>query len=276
MLEKLVENFIENAPQNFISDREAIDDSVVGLKIFDTPIIGYADAEDKLFQDFRTDEKITNGMFIPPKEWLKEAETVVSIFLPFSKEVKNGNRKNMKKPSYEWLHGRYEGQLLINELSEHLKKTLIKDGHECVIPGLDSRFKVLIGTRMYENKTLNNNNYGSNWSERHVAYAAGLGTFSLSKGIITKKGIAGRFTSIITNLKHEPTTREYQGVYDYCIMCGACISNCPPKAITFQEGKGHTLCSKYVDWTLEKNHPRYGCGKCQVKVPCEDGIPVMQ
>ena len=32
--------------------------------------------------------------------------------------------------------------------------------------------------------------YISTWSERHAMYAAGLGTFGLSKGLITKKGMA--------------------------------------------------------------------------------------
>ena len=34
--------------------------------------------------------------------------------------------------------------------------------------------------------------YFSNWSERHIAYAAGLGTFSLSDGFIIERGIAHR------------------------------------------------------------------------------------
>lgn len=32
----------------------------------------------------------------------------------------------------------------------------------------------------------------SRWSERHAAYAAGLGTFSLSDGFISSRGIAHR------------------------------------------------------------------------------------
>ena len=40
--------------------------------------------------------------------------------------------------------------------------------------------------------------YASNWSERHVAYVCGLGTFGC-QGLITSKGLAGRFGSIITD-----------------------------------------------------------------------------
>jgi ferredoxin len=55
-------------------------------------------------------------------------------------------------------------------------------------------------------------------------------------------------------------------------MCGVCISNCPQKAITFED-KDYTSCSKFIDDIAEKYGPGEGCGKCQVKVPCENGIP---
>ena len=55
-------------------------------------------------------------------------------------------------------------------------------------------------------------------------------------------------------------------------MCGACM-RCPGGAITLEEGKSHTACSAYVNKMREKYAPRFGCGKCQVKVPCERGIP---
>jgi len=273
MLEKLVLDFIQDTKKNYISETDAIDESVIGLKLFDTPIVGYADANDALFETFKTDKKITNGRFMPPKEWLKEAKTVVSIFLPYSKQVKIGNSRDFKKPSKEWLHARYEGQIVIDDLSKYLKDTLINKGYKCDVPSIDERFESIVGTRLYKDKPLDNGDYGSNWSERHVAYVAGLGTFGLSKGLITKKGITGRFTSVITDIEHEPTKRDYQGIYDYCTMCGACILNCPPKAITLEGGKDHTLCCRFCDSTHEKYNPRYGCGKCQVKVPCENGIP---
>ena len=57
--------------------------------------------------------------------------------------------------------------------------------------------------------------YGSMWSERHVAYVCGLGTFGLSKGIITRRGMAGRFCSLVTELELDADIRPYQGLYDY-------------------------------------------------------------
>ena len=41
-----------------------------------------------------------------------------------------------------------------------------------------------------------------------------------------------------------------------------------------ERGKNHSICSKFCDKTAEKYKPRYGCGKCQVGVPCESRIPI--
>lgn len=115
--------------------------------------------------------------------------------------------------------------------------------------------------------------FTSNWSERHVAYVAGQGTFSLSRGLITEKGVAGRFGSIVTSLSLPADTRKYTEVDEYCNRCGACLANCPVHAISFEKGKSHEPCGAYLDETAFKFSPRYGCGKCQVDVPCECNIP---
>ena len=110
-------------------------------------------------------------------------------------------------------------------------------------------------------------------SERHAAYACGLGTFGLSRGIITQKGMAGRVASMIVDSTLETDERPYSGVYDYCVKCGACAKRCPAGAITVERGKNNALCSRYLDRMGERYAPRYGCGKCQTGVPCEHKIP---
>jgi ferredoxin len=56
-------------------------------------------------------------------------------------------------------------------------------------------------------------------------------------------------------------------------MCGACAANCPVGAISIESGKNHLLCSKYLNSAEKRYAPRYGCGKCQVAVPCENASP---
>jgi len=56
-------------------------------------------------------------------------------------------------------------------------------------------------------------------------------------------------------------------------MCGACGKNCPVNAISLDKGKNHVICSAFLERTAEKYKPRYGCGKCQIGVPCESSVP---
>ncbi|MBQ6833286.1 MAG: 4Fe-4S binding protein, partial [Lachnospiraceae bacterium] len=84
---------------------------------------------------------------------------------------------------------------------------------------------------------------------------------------------AGRFASLIIDCEMEPDVRPYTDIYEYCTMCGACVRRCPAEAISLDEGKKHVPCSAWMNQSKVKYAPRYGCGKCQVKVPCEDRIP---
>ncbi|MEN6292472.1 MAG: epoxyqueuosine reductase, partial [Methanobacterium sp.] len=133
-------------------------------------------------------------------------------------------------------------------------------GGKAVAPALDERLTVA--------------NHVSNWSERHVAFIAGLGTFSLNYSLITNLGSAGRFGSVITDLEFEPNSRPYQEIDEYCTKCGECIDRCPPLAIN-EKGKNAESCSKFLDKILKLNKPRYGCGKCQTAVPCEYQNPTL-
>lgn len=66
MIENLIIEILEKI--NFISEENALDKSLVGLRIYDTPIVGYAVVNNELFQTFKIDERITNGRFMPPLE----------------------------------------------------------------------------------------------------------------------------------------------------------------------------------------------------------------
>lgn len=256
--------YADDARENRVDSEIAISPELSGVRIFDQPIFGFADASDPMFEGLRSPETV-GDCFMLPGEWLGGAKSVVSFFLPFTEEIKKSNAVDFAEPSPLWLHGRIEGQAFLNKLSLFIAEKLQDRGHEAVVPSLDSRFETL---RHY-----NGLEFTSRWSERHAAYICGLGTFGLSKGLITEKGIAGRFGSVITTAVFEATERKYTGIYEYCNMCGACVRTCPVDAISVEEGKDHKKCSDYMDVLMERYKPRYGCGKCQVKVPCQSGIP---
>ena len=153
-------------------------------------------------------------------------------------------------------------------------RILKEKGIEACVPGQDERFEVKI--EMTSSNGAPDFHACSRWSERHAAYACGLGTFGLSRGLITEKGVAGRFASVIVSEKWQADRRGYTGIDDYCIKCGVCVRNCPAKAISPEYGKNNVLCKAYLDRMKEKYDPRYGCGKCQVGVPCESGAPGMK
>jgi epoxyqueuosine reductase QueG len=256
---------------NVIHPDIALDESLSGLTIFAEPIVGYADANDPLFSAFRDKHDITYGRFRPPGWWMDSARTVISIFFPYSPGILSTNEAADDSPSLGWLHGRYEGQQAIDAAMAHLVDMLRKLGHNALAPSLDKRFSSYIGSHC--GAPHSNTAYWSNWSERHVAYVAGLGTFGLSGGLITQRGVAGRFSSIITTQHIKSTPRAYSGVYEYCTMCGACARRCPVCAIDINTGKDHTLCSQFLDRVLDEHYPRYACGKCQVGVPCATKLP---
>ncbi|MDR0577303.1 MAG: 4Fe-4S binding protein [Candidatus Accumulibacter sp.] len=267
--EALLGAYVESAPGNRLRAEIALRPDLAGMRFFEAPLAGYAAPDDGYFSLLGRPEAI-GGHFIPPREWLPGAKTVISVFLPFTAQIKRSNRKDMIRPSDEWLHARIEGQVFQNELSRYLADVLEDAGFAALAPPLDPRFRT--GTAAITDKT-RQDFYTSNWSERHVAYVCGLGTFGVSKGLITAKGVAGRFISLVTAAEFAPTGRAYSDVYEYCTRCGLCVRNCPVKAISLDTGKSHSLRSEFLDETREKHRPRYGCGKCQVRVSCSHKIP---
>jgi len=263
--EKTLTDYILSSPENCIRKEIALKPDIEGMFIFDEPLFGYASASDSCFSEVKKPE-IIGAHFMAPEEWLQGAKTVIALFLPFTAQVKKANSLGMAWPADEWLQARIHGQAFQLKICRFAADLLKGEGFDTLAPMLDPR---LSAKSPLTNDKTETAFYTSNWSERHVAYVAGLGTFGLSKGLISRKGVAGRYLSVITKGSFEPDPRPYKGVYDYCINCGACVRNCPAGAISKEKGKLHYPCSVFVDLTKEKHAPYYGCGKCQVKVPCE-------
>ncbi len=277
-IEKWMTDTIENGRGNVIDAETAVSPECVGVRIFERPLIGVAAADDPLFTETFRESHVIGPLFRTPEEWLPGAKSVIAFFLPFTEEVRRSNRSRTDEPygdgignqrsSSLWLHGRIEGQRFVDALCLVLCTFFINGGYHAAAPSLLPEFRV--------------EGFNSNWSERHIAYAAGLGTFGLSRGLITEKGMAGRFGSVVTDAALTPTVRRYDSAFAYCTMCGACQRRCPAGAIDRErgcaEGKDQQICGAYVRGSFLQPHGpngivRYGCGKCQAGVPCEHGIP---
>ncbi|TCS77345.1 epoxyqueuosine reductase [Pectinatus cerevisiiphilus] len=259
-IQEKVNEFISKSPLNIIEHLDTLSstpNSVEPMKIYELPLIGIASAEDSLWDTFKN-SNVIGPDHMTPNEWLPGAKSVISYFLPYTARIRAANRIE-KITATEWLYGRWEGEFLNQALRQFIIDLFEKNGNSALAPALDKRFTV--------------KNLRANWSERHVAFVAGLGTFSLSRSMITAKGAAGRFGSVIVSSSLEPTKRSYTKFDEYCIKCMACAKRCPPQAIN-KLGKDNERCRIHLSKEKEMYSPRYGCAKCQTKVPCEDRIPI--
>lgn len=270
-IQEALAEFVATSPLNYVTEQMALVPEDVGQRLYDAPIVKIGAADDPLWEALKAPQAV-GELLRTPKEWMAEARNVVSYFAPFSDFVVDGNR-DATAVGNGWLYARVEGQAFLTEVNHFLERWFAEQGVKALSPYASAEFKYVFeaGTcEAVENKSLS---FTSNWSERHVAYVCGLGTFGLSKGLITERGVAGRFGSVVTAAPLEVTPRPYSDIYEYCSMCGACARQCPGEAITLVEGKSHPKCCAYVNVMREWYAPRFGCGKCQVGVPCERGIP---
>jgi len=263
LLRQRTDDFVFTSRSNRIPDECACED---GQRFFDSPLIGIGAADDELFAAFRVPEAV-GAQFMMPEEWLPGARSVISLFFPFTEAVRESNSGGTV-PSKLWLYGRIEGQQFIAEAGRYLAGLLRKENYKAVVPCQDERFRSVSGGTLPLSDAWHGKNFTSSWSERHVAFLCGLGTFGLSRGIITEKGMAGRLVSIVTDAYFKPDVRKYKEIYEYCILCGACAGRCPAGAISKGSGKDHVKCAQYLDRMEQRFSPRYGCGKCQAGVPC--------
>lgn len=282
IIERIIEIYNET-PGNVIDASQTDDPEIVGLKLYEQPLIGFGSALDKLFETYKEPE-IVGPWMLSPEQWLPEAKSVISVFMPFTERVKKSNARMTCVASQEWAYARIEGQAFLNSCMLKLAEWFRENGVKSAVPAVDKRFHRIIGGRVIGadaekineeySEYINESTFSSTWSERHAAFVCGLGTFGMSRGLITAKGMAGRFGSVIVSAEIEADSRPYTDIYEYCIRCGACARNCPANAFSIPgEPKDHRICAPHVSYTGKVLAPRYGCGLCQVKVPCQDKIP---
>ena len=269
-----IEQFIATSPLNTMQD-----DS--GEPAWDAALVGFASGADPLWQQYK--EYIGAFHWTPwevfnqhraEENVCAEQLTVVSWVLPQRTLVRKANRQARKYPAEEWARIRVYGEEFNVALRNHVVQCLAKTGHPAIAPMLAPNWTIVQSQRY---------SYASSWSERHAAFAAGLGTFGLCDGLITARGKAMRLGSVVAKIALAPTPRPYAGHHDYCLFyadgtCGKCIDRCPVRAIT-ESGHDKEKCRQHLsrsrEYVKETYHfTGYGCGLCQVGVPCEAGIPV--
>lgn len=251
-----------------------------GERAWGTPIVGFARGSDPIFHDYKryvgdrhwTPAEAFNQQFNGKTEGVDL--TVISYILPQTESTKRDNGGMSTYPAERWARSRVFGERFNDALRKHLAEELTGAGFPAVAPFLIGAFSTYASDR-YQ--------IASTWSERHMAYACGLGTFGICDGLITEVGKAVRFGSVVAKISVEPTLRTYDNHRAYCLHeaegnCGKCIDRCPAGAISFN-GHDKSKCSNYLakvtrpHVTNTYGFKGYGCGLCQTDVPCESGVP---
>jgi epoxyqueuosine reductase len=271
--------FILKALTRFLEESRWNRRKADGGRYFTAPLVGFASGDDPLFDEYQA---IIGDYHLTPRTVFDltfgkgddRPLTVISWVLPVSEDTRRSNRKD-GIPSLLWSHTRYFGEPCNDKVREHLLSVLTRKGYRAVAPAISPHFI----HRMH----VPGIGFTSNWSERHIAYACGLGTFGLCDGFITPKGKAMRLGSVVTDLILPPSGKPFDHHHANCLYffngtCKACAGRCPAGAIT-ERGHDKDVCLDFQHNVLipakgEEYGVRItGCGLCQTKVPCEYEIP---
>lgn len=248
---------IDREIQAFVQERMQ---SEATRSAWEAPLAGFAAADDPLFPRLKQAVRPSHAL---PGDLLSGARTVIVYFLPFAASIPRSNRKS-RHASREWASAYVETNRLIRDLNLHLAAVLEKAGFRSAGPP---------ATHNFDTETLM-----SDWSHKHIAYIAGLGKFGTHHLLITAKGCAGRFGSLITGAEIAPTTRPHD---EYCLArhdgtCQACIERCPSGALSAEALDRHrcyALCLENAELYRDEGLADV-CGKCSVGVPCARDNPV--
>jgi epoxyqueuosine reductase QueG len=272
---RLVEDFWAQSPENGLQNG-------TDEKAWDKPLVGFSRGDDALFGRYALDlapfywtpAQAFNLAF--PETTVAASElSVISWVLPQTAQTRADQKKCTDLPAERWARSRDFGERFNCALRLHLAAELCKRGYAAVAPERLEAFGYQRSARF---------GLASNWSERHTAHAAGLGTFGLSDGLITVRGKAVRIGSVVARMDLPASDKPYSGYQDWCLWfacgtCGLCVKRCPAGAIN-AAGHDKDLCQAYIrETTAPYAQKAFGtqatpCGLCQVGIPCESRRPL--
>ncbi len=250
---------------DFVKSYEQREDIITN---WGTPLVGFADASHPYILNLKKLVGSNHGM---PREVLDDAAIVIAYYVPFTKELAKTNKNGSELASREWAVAYEETNAMFKELNSYIIEKIEAHGFRADISPKTATFSLT--------------ELKSDWSYRHFAYAAGLGTFGLNNMLITKSGCCGRYNTIVTNLNVEPDAPVEE---EYCLYkkngtCAVCVKHCPTGALQKDNYDRHlcyTLLMKnaaihtglgdsYMDEKGNANSIGSDvCGKCVTQSPC--------
>lgn len=285
-IEKAIKDYVLNSPLNIMME--------FGNKpFFGEPVIAFADGDDPIFQNFK---KTVSESHLTPREILEKQipiplkrqpgfeikhVSVISGALPINPEIIQSESKSWYGSTliHNYMNWRGGHWGFLKSVCNYIETLIYIMGHCAVAPFFSPLFRDE-PQKMAENcrKTV------SNWSERHIAEACGLGTFGLNGMIITEKGVAVNLFSVVCDIELPATSKPNQ---QNCLFyrdgsCGKCMERCQNSAIS-RDGRNPRKCHEYAAQKLPEILKKEGklegiigiptCGLCTMGVPCSDRIP---
>lgn len=224
--------------------------------IWKEPLVGFADANGSYIKSLKEIVSLNHRL---PEDFMENPNIVISYYIPFTEELAALNLNvegNMA--AQEWSDAYNLTNTMIGDISQYIADMLVEMGYRAVPPtGVVFDKEVIL----------------SNWSQRHIAYAAGLGTFGINNMLISEKGCCGRYGSVIADIPVEPDqiVEEERCLYKKNRSCKKCVQNCFAGALTterFDRKKCYEICLL--------NDAKTGadvCGKCDIDIPCAFKAP---
>ncbi len=211
-----LKTWLTMAIRNFCEGPENTLQNEANERAWEKPLLGFSRGDDPLYEQYKEyvgpyhwtpGEIFTQtfpGLKVEPGEL-----TVICWILPQTGQTRADNRQETVYPAERWARSRIYGEEFNGRLRQYVVETLRERGYQAVAPFLSSR---------WESKESERYVYSSTWSERHAAYASGLGTFGLCDGLITARGKAVRVGSVVACLRVSPDPRPYADHQAYCLF----------------------------------------------------------
>jgi epoxyqueuosine reductase len=272
-----------------------------GDRIFDTPIFGVARGDDPIFLKY--EDVVGPEHLTPAQMWrqsglaaashLPEQLRILSIIFPYVDLIREKSTTAKDIPAEIYSVGRNFANAFMDDVLEKTVGFFQDKGFQATSGMRSPAFQIIVKENPVQIYSV--------WSERHMAFAAGLGTFSLHEGFISEVGCNIRVTSVITDAPLPVTPRKSDEPYANCLFyttgkCKKCAERCPGGAISEQ---GHDKVKCYLQLkkiegqmtsrvkSILKPHLRViegreetsypvGCAFCQFDVPCMERNPLKQ
>ena len=219
--------------------------------IWQAPLVRFADARHPLFAQLK---KVALSEHYLPEDYLPEARIVISYFLPFVRDMARTNAE-WGASSPQWAEAYRTACDMAIDLNEHLAALLRSEDVQVCVP----HNALMIGGE----------SPWSYWSQRHVAYIAGHGTFGLNNMLISDQGTVGRYYSLVTNLDvaADPIVEEQRCLFKKNGSCALCVQRCETGALKAQ-GFDRFKCLEQCRYNAALYAGAKICGKCVVELPC--------